>query len=136
MKTPEGKLKDLIKADLARRHAYVFMPVQSGYGAVTVDFLVSMPYQEVASVWKEVVKSTPRNRFLAIETKAEGKKPTPRQELVMRQVIETGGAAFWCDSYNGYLMNMTTWGFNEADGPRAGSEASVRRSQSAPRSPA
>lgn len=81
MKTPEGKLKDKVKAWLDSIGAYYFMPVQSGYGRTSLDFLVCY-----------------KGQFFAIETKAEGNEPTPRQQLVMTEIEKAGGAALWGDN--------------------------------------
>jgi len=96
MLTPEGKLKQFVKGHLKALGAYFFMAVQTGYGATTLDFLCCVS-----------------GRFLAIETKAPGKEPTTRQYLIMEQVKEAGGAAFWCDSKEAFLSAMTKHGFNE-----------------------
>jgi len=79
--TPEGKVKAAVKKWLKSQGAYFFMPVQSGYGVATLDFLVCL-----------------NGNFYAIETKAPGKKPTPRQWLIMEEINAAGGRAFWADS--------------------------------------
>lgn len=56
------------------------MPVPYGYGASTLDYLICM-----------------RGRFIAIETKAPGKKPTDRQKMVIEQIRAAGGATFVID---------------------------------------
>jgi hypothetical protein len=81
MKGPEAKLKDEVKAWLKSLNAYTYMPVPAGYGAQTLDFLCCI-----------------NGRFVGIETKAEGKVPTPRQEACMRAIREAGGVAVWGDS--------------------------------------
>ena len=75
--TPEGKVKAKLKALLRDLDAYWFMPVQTGLGSTTLDFLVCIA-----------------GRFHGYECKAPGKKLTPRQELVARQIRATGGAAW------------------------------------------
>lgn len=57
--------------------SYRFMPVQTGMGASTLDFLYCV-----------------EGLFIAIETKAGTAKPTPRQQIVVRQIEEAGGLAF------------------------------------------
>lgn len=83
-KTPEARVKDLVKATLKEFDCYQFWPVQSGYGSATVDCLGSA-----------------YGLFFAIETKAPGKKPTPRQELVLGQVHDTGAVTFVIDGPEG-----------------------------------
>jgi hypothetical protein len=94
MKTEEGRLKDKIKKHLTALGAYRFMPVQFGYGTQSVDFLCCV-----------------KGRFLAIETKAEGKEPTPRQAQCLAEIKQAGGVAFWVDSFESYLLNLAAWGF-------------------------
>lgn len=81
--TPEGAVKGAIKELLKLYGAYYFMPVQYGYGAAAVDFLICH-----------------RGRFGAIEAKAPGKKPTARQRLVLEDVAQAKGATFVIDSVN------------------------------------
>lgn len=79
--TPEGKVKKEIKEYLDSIGAYYFMPVQMGMGAATVDILCCV-----------------KGRFVAIETKAPGKVPTVRQTLILANITNAGGLAFWCTS--------------------------------------
>lgn len=75
--TPEGRVKAKLREYLRRQSAYWFMPVQTGYGATSLDFLVCQD-----------------GEFYAYETKAAGGKLTPRQELVSRQIRAAGGHVF------------------------------------------
>lgn len=77
MSTPEAKVKVKLKAYLRRINAYWFLPVQTGLGATSLDFLVC---------WGGL--------FHAYECKAPGRKLTPRQELVSQQIRAAGGAAW------------------------------------------
>ena len=72
--TPEGRVKAKVKALLKEHGAYFFMPVQTGYGAQTLDFLVCA-----------------YGFFIGIETKAPGKHPTANQLRVMNDIQEAGG---------------------------------------------
>jgi hypothetical protein len=78
MTTPEGKVKDQVKK-LLKRFAciYYHMPVQNGMGAPSLDFICCV-----------------RGYYLAIETKAPGKKPTPRQELTIAAITQAMGFVF------------------------------------------
>lgn len=72
MQTPEGIQKQLVKRFLGEIGAYQFWPVQTGYGAATVDCLACIA-----------------GRFIAIEVKKEGYRPsdfTKRQQLTMQQM--------------------------------------------------
>lgn len=75
--TPEGKVKKEIKQYLDSIGAYYFMPVQMGYGAKTVDFLVCV-----------------NGAFVAIEAKRPGKDATAFQKQTIAQVENAGGIAF------------------------------------------
>ena len=81
MQTPEGKLKAYARKRLRAIGAYVFSPVQMGYGATTLDDLCCL-----------------NGRFIGIEYKQQGKEPTPRQYQVIEQINAAGGLAFACDS--------------------------------------
>ena len=80
--TPEGKVKALVKRrmEVAFPNGYRFMPVQNGMGAPALDFYYCI-----------------NGYFVAIETKAPGKKPTPRQETTMSDITKAGGLAFVVD---------------------------------------
>ena len=79
MSTPEGKVKDMVRRKMERAFpkCYRFMPVQSGMGATTLDFLYCV-----------------EGLFISIETKAGTKKPTPRQDYVAQQITAAGGLTF------------------------------------------
>jgi hypothetical protein len=76
--TPEGRVKHLVKKMLAEftgLHAH--WPVQNGMGSPTLDCIVCC-----------------RGYYVAIETKAPGKHPTPRQELTIEHIKAAGGLVF------------------------------------------
>jgi hypothetical protein len=76
--TPEGKVKAKVKKALnALPRCYSFMPVQQGLGASTLDYLCCV-----------------RGHFISIETKAPGKRLTPRQEVTKAAIQEAGGYVF------------------------------------------
>lgn len=78
--TPEGKVKQKVK-DLCKRHdVYYHMPVQNGMGKPTLDFILCVD-----------------GYFVAVETKAPGKKPTPRQLLTMAEMEKAGGVTMVVD---------------------------------------
>ena len=74
--TPEGRVKAKVKKalEVLGPNCWRFMPVQNGYGSVALDFLCSI-----------------NGRFVAIETKAPGKKLTPLQEGTKSQIEAAGG---------------------------------------------
>ena len=79
--TPEGAIKKPVRAYLKAIGGYRFSPVQMGLGATTLDDLVCIG-----------------GRFVGIEYKADGKVPTPRQQLTMTEIRRAGGIAIWGDS--------------------------------------
>lgn len=77
MSTPEGRIKTKVKRALTERSIYYFMPATGGYGRSGVpDFIVCI-----------------RGKFLALECKANGNKPTPLQEREMESICRSGGCA-------------------------------------------
>lgn len=87
--TPEGKVKDAVKLLLKKHNVYWHCVVQNGMGAPSLDFICCHC-----------------GKYLAIETKAPGKKPTPRQELTIQAIRDAGGAVFVID---GDLSALQTW---------------------------
>lgn len=93
MKTEESKVKDKVKEFLHSRKVqslthpipdavgFYWMPVPSGRGAPFLDFVGCY-----------------KGKFFAIETKVFGKQPTPRQRLIIEQVIRAGGETFVIDT--------------------------------------
>ena len=87
--TPEGLVKQEIVAELRKLEAYIFMPVQTGFGERTVDILCCV-----------------KGRFVAIECKrADGPgKLTAHQAMVIGKVLDAGGlgivARSWHDVYD------------------------------------
>lgn len=85
--TPEGKIKARVKNILtefggeytnvdgfACRALKHYWPVPSGMGASDIDCIVCY-----------------YGRYISIETKAPGKKPTPRQDLTLAETKAAGG---------------------------------------------
>ena len=81
--TPEGKIKREINKVLVSygEELWDYMPVPTGYGRATLDYILCF-----------------RGRFVAIEAKAPGKKPTPRQHLTIRELERAGAQVFVIDS--------------------------------------
>lgn len=73
----EKYVKAQVKKLLVKHGAYYHMPVQSGFGAPSLDFV-----------------GCHKGRFFAVETKRPGKKMTSRQELTTETMQEAGGAVF------------------------------------------
>ena len=82
MATPESIVKNKVKKvlDKFKSHIDGFWPVPSGYGESHLDYVGCIC-----------------GHFFSIETKAPGKKPTPRQMERIRRVQLAGGLAFVID---------------------------------------
>ena len=78
--TPEGFEKYRVKKYLSRIGAYQFWPVQTGYGAATIDCLACVG-----------------GKFVGIEVKKEGYRPssfTARQRITINIIFASGGKVF------------------------------------------
>lgn len=76
--TPEGKVKRKVSQILKNADkVYYFMPVQTGYGSPTLDYL-----------------GCSKGRAFAIETKAPGKEPTMRQKVIINEMKAAGMKVF------------------------------------------
>jgi hypothetical protein len=81
--TPEGRVKAKVKTALQKafgENCWRFMPVQTGYGSVALDFLLCVD-----------------GRFVAIETKVKGKKLTPLQEQTKAAIEAAVGSVYVVD---------------------------------------
>lgn len=93
--TPEGKVKRHVSQILKRADAcYYFMPVQTGYGSPTLDYLGSS-----------------RGRAFAIETKAPGKVPTRRQETIIKEMQRAEMKVFVIDGDPYQYEGLRLWLF-------------------------
>lgn len=90
--TPEGKIKEQVKKLLKTYGVYWHMPVQNGMGAPSLDFVCCH-----------------RGWYFAIETKAPGKKPTPRQEVTMAEIQKAGGKCFVIDGDPEDMVILEDW---------------------------
>lgn len=80
--TPEGRIKAAARKTLKSFPGiYNFMPVPSGYGQSSLDEIICV-----------------RGMFVAVEYKAPGKVPTPRQEIMIEKIQIAGGIVYVCDS--------------------------------------
>lgn len=82
--TPEAKVKKKVRAMLEKHEAYYAMPATGGYGASGVpDFLVCH-----------------HGRFIGVECKANGGKPTALQLNNMKQIERAGGVTLVINETN------------------------------------
>ena len=83
MATPEGKVKDAVKKWLRERGYWFYMPVQNGMGVVGIpDFICCC-----------------NGRFLAIETKAPGRRGnlSPNQKHRIEEIDAANGVTIVVD---------------------------------------
>lgn len=93
--TPEGKVKRAITNILKNSpECYYFMPVQTGYGSPTLDYL-----------------GCSKGRAFAIEAKAPGKEPTTRQRAIIAQMERTGMKVFVIDGNPRDYEELRVWLF-------------------------
>lgn len=76
-RTPEGKVKDKVVAELASMGAYYFFPVMTGFGNSGIPDIVGCI----------------NGRFFAIECKSGNNKPTRLQISQMEEIVRCGGVA-------------------------------------------
>lgn len=90
-KTPEGKVKDKVKAILKEYNAYYAMPMGTGYGVSGVpDFLVCC-----------------EGVFIGIETKAGTNTPTALQLKNLNDIKKAGGLALVINESNIHELGET-----------------------------
>lgn len=77
--TPEGKVKEKVKnvLDAFKPHVFGHWIVQNGMGSPTLDYIGCCC-----------------GCYFTVETKAAGKKLTPRQELTAKSTEDANGAVF------------------------------------------
>ena len=81
MTTPEKKVKDKVKKLLAEHGAYHFMPSTHGYGSSGIPDIAACLH----------------GRFIGIECKANGGKPTALQLKNLRELSSAGGISVLVD---------------------------------------
>lgn len=91
--TPEAKVKSKVRKVLAQIGAYYAMPIGTGYGNAGVpDFLVCY-----------------KGKFVGIECKAQGNKPTALQLKNLHDIEVAGGMSMVVDESNvDSLLNQLT----------------------------
>jgi len=90
MATPEKKIKEKVKRILKKIDAYFCMPATGGYGASGVpDILVCY-----------------KGRFIGIETKANGNRPTALQHKHLQDIKTSGGLSLVIDETNIDMLEL------------------------------
>jgi Holliday junction resolvase len=91
MATPEKKVKDKVKKVLDLLNCYYFFPATGGFGKSGVPDIVACI----------------EGRFVGIECKANGNKPTPLQEKNLKDIGFNGGIALVIDETN--VSELKEW---------------------------
>jgi len=89
MATPEAKVKASVVKILKANGVYYFFPATGGYGRSGVPDIICCL----------------RGRFLAIECKAGGNKPTELQLRELHKINQSGGITFVIDEAGLPLIN-------------------------------
>lgn len=93
--TPEAKVKKQVTRQLDAMGAYYFYPVTGGYGKSGVPDIVGC-YQGL---------------FFGIECKAGKNKPTPLQDINLKEIRKAGGMDMVVNEGNvgGVSSSLTSW---------------------------
>ena len=93
--TPEAKVKKQVTRQLDAMGAYYFYPVTGGYGKSGVPDIVGC-YQGL---------------FFGIECKAGKNKPTPLQDINLKEIRKAGGMDMVVneDNVGGVSSSLTSW---------------------------
>jgi len=79
--TPEGKVKRKAIAELQKLGMYIFFPATGGFGRSGIPDIVCCY----------------KGKFIGIECKAHGNKPTALQQSNLQEIVNNGGIAIVID---------------------------------------
>ena len=82
--TPEAKVKKRVKAILDELQVYNFSPMQNGMGRAGIPDIIACH----------------GGKFIGIECKAGGNKPTALQERELNRILNAGGEAYVINEEN------------------------------------
>ena len=102
--TPESKVKKRVVDLLKSYGVYFFYPVTSGYGRSGVP--------DIVCCWK--------GRFIGIECKASGGRPTALQMKNLMQIVDQGGVALLVDETGLGVLSLTLNVWDAGGIPTAG----------------
>lgn len=93
--TPESKVKKQVVALLKQHGMYYFYPVTGGYGRSGVP--------DIVACW--------HGRFIGIECKAKGNRPTALQMKNLMEITDTGGISLLVDETGIGILTvlLDTW---------------------------
>jgi hypothetical protein len=98
MATPEGKVKAKVKKLLAEHGAYHFMPATHGYGSSGVPDIIACLH----------------GKFIGIECKANGGKPTALQLKNLQELSSAGGISVLVDETGLDKLKVLLTGVNKS----------------------
>lgn len=101
MATPESKVKTKVKKLLAAHGAYHFMPATHGYGTSGVPDIIACLH----------------GKFIGIECKANGGKPTALQLKNLQELSSAGGIAILVDETGLGALELWLTGVNQSSSP-------------------
>ena len=79
--TPEGRVKRKAVVELQKLGMYIFFPATGGFGRSGIPDIVCCY----------------KGKFIGIECKANGKKPTALQQSNLQEIVNNGGIAIVID---------------------------------------
>jgi len=88
--TPEKKVKEKVKKILKELNCYYCMPSTGGYGSSGVPDIIAC-YQ---------------GKFIGIECKANGNKPTALQQKNLQDIIKSNGQSLVIDEKNIGMLKL------------------------------
>jgi len=88
--TPEKKVKEKVKKILKELNCYYCMPSTGGYGSSGVPDIIAC-YQ---------------GKFIGIECKANGNKPTALQQKNLQDIIKSNGQSLVIDEKNIDMLKL------------------------------
>ena len=88
--TPEGRVKRKAIAELQKLGMYVFFPATGGFGRSGIPDIVCCY----------------KGKFIGIECKAHGNKPTALQQSNLEEIVNNGGIAIVIDETNVFNLKQ------------------------------
>ena len=88
--TPEGRVKRKAIAELQKLGMYIFFPATGGFGRSGIPDIVCCY----------------KGKFIGIECKAHGNKPTALQQSNLEEIVNNGGIAIVVDETSVFILKQ------------------------------
>jgi Holliday junction resolvase len=88
--TPEGRVKRKAVAELQKLGMYIFFPATGGFGRSGIPDIVCCY----------------KGKFIGIECKTHGKKPTALQQSNLQEIVNNGGIAIVIDETSVFILKQ------------------------------